>query len=131
MRLATLTLLVPDYEAGLAFFAGVLGFAVIEDVDQGTKRWIRVSPPGGGAALVLARADTPSQRAAIGRQAGDRVLAFLETDAFDADRARMEAAGVAFEEATRLEPYGRVAVWRDPFGNRWDLIGAPDPGTAS
>ena len=122
MRIAALSLLVPDYDAGLAFFVGVLGFRVVEDADQGDKRWIRVAPPGGGAGLILARADGTAQRAAIGRQAGDRVFLFLETEDIDADRARMEAAGVTFEEPTRTEPYGRVAVWRDPFGNRWDLI---------
>jgi catechol 2,3-dioxygenase-like lactoylglutathione lyase family enzyme len=81
-----------------------------------------VEPPGGGAALVLARADGPEQRAAVGKQAGGRVFLFLETDDFARDHARMTAAGVLFEEAPRVEPYGTVAVWRDPFGNRWDLI---------
>ena len=121
-HLGALALLVPDYDAAIQFFVSVLGFRVTADMDQGRKRWVTVEPPGGGASLVLARADGPEQRAAVGRQAGDRVFLFLETDDFARDHARMTAAGVVFEEAPRVEPYGTVAVWRDPFGNRWDLI---------
>ncbi|HMO72845.1 MAG TPA: VOC family protein, partial [Paracoccaceae bacterium] len=76
---------------------------------------------------LLARAEGPRQRAAIGDQAGGRVFLFLTTDDFARDAARLTAAGARWEEAPRDEPYGRVAVWRDPFGNRWDLIGPP-PG---
>lgn len=121
-RLGALALLVPDYDAAILFFVSVMGFRLTADIDQGRKRWVTVEPPGGGAALVLARADGPEQRAAVGKQAGDRVFLFLETDDFARDHARMTAAGVLFEEAPRVEPYGTVAVWRDPFGNRWDLI---------
>lgn len=121
-RLGALALLVPDYDAAIRFFVGVLGFRLTADIDQGRKRWVTVEPPGGGASLVLARADGPQQRAAVGKQAGDRVFLFLETDDFARDHARMTAAGILFEEAPRVEPYGTVAVWRDPFGNRWDLI---------
>jgi len=122
-RLATVALLVPDYDAGIAFFAGRLGFRLVEDTGLGDgKRWVRLAPPGGGAALLLARAVTEEQRAAIGRQGGGRVWLFLETDDFARDHAAFAAAGVAFEEAPRREPYGTVAVFRDPFGNRWDLI---------
>ena len=121
-RLGTLALLVPDYDAAILFFVSVMGFRLTADIDQGRKRWVTVEPPGGGAALVLARADGPEQRAAVGKQAGGRVFLFLETDDFARDHARMTAAGVLFEEAPRVEPYGTVAVWRDPFGNRWDLI---------
>ena len=121
-RLGALALLVPDYDAAILFFVGVLGFRLTADIDQGRKRWVTVEPPGGGASLVLARADGPQQRAAVGKQANDRVFLFLETDDFARDHARMTAAGVLFEEAPRVEPYGTVAVWRDPLGNRWDLI---------
>ncbi len=122
MRIATLSVIVPSYEAGLAFYLGVMGFAVTADVDQGRKRWVTVQPPGGGAQIVLARADDAAQVAAIGTQGGGRVWLFLETDDFAADHARMLEAGVTFEEVPRHEPYGTVAIWRDPFGNRWDLI---------
>lgn len=119
--------MVPDYDAAIAFYVGALGFRLTEDVDQGRKRWVTVEPPGGGTRLVLARADTSDQSAAIGNQAGGRVFLFLTTDDFSRDYAAMQAAGVTFEEPPRVEPYGTVAVWRDPFGNRWDLIG---PATA-
>jgi catechol 2,3-dioxygenase-like lactoylglutathione lyase family enzyme len=122
-RISAIALVVPDYEAGLAFYVGKLGFRLVEDLDQGRKRWVVVEPPGGGVRLVLARAEGEAQVAAIGNQAGGRVFLFLETDEFASDHAAMLAAGVVFEEAPRHEPYGSVAVWRDPFGNRWDLIG--------
>ena len=122
MRFAALTLIVPDYAAGLAFYRDVMGFTVTADVDQGRKRWVTVRPPGGGAEIVLARADSPEQVAAIGAQGGGRVWLFLETTDFAGDHARMQAAGVIFEEQPRSEAYGTVAVWRDPFGNRWDLL---------
>lgn len=122
MRIAALSILVPDYDPAIGFYVGILGFRLVEDRPEGRKRWVTVAPPGGGPHLVLARAEGPAQRAAIGRQGGGRVWLFLETDDFDTDRTRMETAGVVFEEPTRTEPYGKVAVWRDPFGNRWDLI---------
>jgi len=120
--LGALALLVPDYDAAIFFFVSVMGFRLTADIDQGHKRWVTVEPPGGGVALVLARAEGPQQLAAIGKQAGGRVFLFLETDDFARDHARMTAAGIVFEEEPRHESYGTVAVWRDPFGNRWDLI---------
>ena len=125
-RLAAVSILVTDYDSGIRFYCDALGFTLSEDIDQGHKRWVTVTPPGGGAKIVLARADTDLQRAAIGLQGGGRVWLFLQTDDFDRDYRRMQAAAVLFEEDPRDEPYGRVAVWRDPFGNRWDLIG-PKP----
>lgn len=122
-RIAALALVVPDYDQAIEFYVGKLGFRLTEDIDQGHKRWVTVEPPGGGARLVLARAEGANQRAAIGNQAGGRVFLFLATDDFARDHAAMLAAGVTFEEPPRVEPYGTVAVWRDPFGNRWDLIG--------
>jgi catechol 2,3-dioxygenase-like lactoylglutathione lyase family enzyme len=121
-RLGAVALVVPDYDSAIFFFVGVLGFRVTADIDQGRKRWVTVEPPGGGVNLVLAQAEGEVQRAAIGNQCGGRVFLFLETDDFARDHARMSAAGIAFEEAPRTEPYGTVAVWSDPFGNRWDLI---------
>ena len=122
-RIALFSVLVPDYDAGIAFFTGVLGFALLEDSDMGGgKRWVRVAPPGAETAILLARADGPRQEAAIGEQGGGRVWLFLETDDFARDHAAFTARGVMFEEAPRHEPYGTVAVFCDPFGNRWDLI---------
>jgi catechol 2,3-dioxygenase-like lactoylglutathione lyase family enzyme len=121
-RIGALALLVPDYDAAIFFFVTVLGFRLTADIDEGRKRWVTVEPPGGGVQLVLARAEGAAQAAALGRQAGDRVFLFLETEDFARDHARLVAAGIRFEEEPRHEPYGTVAVWRDPFGNRWDLI---------
>jgi len=121
--LGKLSLLVPDYDEGIAHYVGQLGFELLEDtVLSPTKRWVMVRPEGGGPAFILARAATPEQEAAIGQQGGGRVWLFLETDSFDADYARMKNAGIHFEEAPRTEAYGKVAVFRDAFGNRWDLL---------
>jgi catechol 2,3-dioxygenase-like lactoylglutathione lyase family enzyme len=122
MRVAALSLLVPDYDAAIAFFCHGLGFILAEDIPQGSKRWVTVCPPGQDFRLILARADTPAQIAAIGKQGGGRVWLFMQSDDFTADAAKITAAGGTFEELPRDEPYGTVAVWRDPFGNRWDLI---------
>ncbi len=122
MKLAFLSILVPDYDAGIAFFINVLGFDLIEDtVMSDEKRWVRVAPPGAETGFLLAKA-VGDQRAAIGNQGGGRVWLFLETDDFAADHARLTANGVTFCEAPRHEDYGTVAVFEDPFGNRWDLI---------
>ena len=121
-RLAAVALVVPDYDPAIRFLVDVMGFRLVEDRPMGTKRWVTVEPPAGGMRLVLARAEDDAQRAAIGAQGGGRVWLFLATDDIARDRERMEAAGVFFEEAIRSEAYGKVCVWRDPFGNRWDLI---------
>lgn len=126
-RLGALSLIIPDYDAAIAFFRDGLGWQLCEDIPQGQKRWVTVAPPGGGTRLVLARAEGPQQTAAIGAQGGGRVWLFLETDDFARDAARLTAAGAHFEEPPRHEPYGTVAVWRDPWGNRWDLIEPRDP----
>ncbi len=123
-HLAAVTLLVPDYDAALDFYVGALGFALVEDTPlAGGKRWVLVAPPGSRETrLLLARAARPAEAAAVGDQAGGRVFLFLATDDFARDHARLRAAGVRFAEAPRREPYGTVAVFTDPFGNRWDLI---------
>ena len=121
-RLAFLSILVPSYEAGLAFFVDTLGFDLLEDTDLGHKRWVKVAPKGAETAFLLARAATPEQVAAIGQQGGGRVWLFLETDDFARDHEVFLVNGVTFEEPPRHEPYGTVAVFNDPFGNRWDLI---------
>lgn len=126
MRLAALTLIIPDYDAAIAFYCGVMGFDLVEDINQGRKRWIRVSPGGDGATIILAEPSDDAQRAAIGAQGAGRVWLFLNSDDFAKDHARLTEAGVTFEEEPRHEPYGTVAVFQDIFGNRWDLIG-PSP----
>lgn len=122
-RLHAVALVVPDYDTAIAFYTGPLDFDLVQDTDLGKdKRWVLVRPKGGDTALLLARAINDDQRAAIGNQTGGRVGFFLQTGDFAADHARMTAAGVTFEEPPRHEPYGTVAVFRDPFGNRWDLL---------
>jgi len=121
---SAISLLVPDYDAGISFYVGRLGFTLVEDtpLDDG-KRWVLVSPDDGAQTrLLLARAADSAQRAAIANQTGGRVFLFLKTDDFDADHERFAAAGVRFLEAPRDEAYGKVAVFEDPFGNKWDLI---------
>ncbi|MEU3329809.1 VOC family protein [Streptomyces albus] len=122
-RLDLVTLVVPDYDEALAFYVGVLGFVTCEDTPLGGgKRWVVVEPPDGGCGLLLARAANAAQRARVGDQTGGRVGFFLRTRDFAPEHARLTAAGVHFEEEPREEPYGTVAVFADPFGNRWDLI---------
>ena len=111
-RLGAVSLLVRDYDEAIAFYVGALGFDLSEDTDMGGgKRWVRVTPKGGDTSLLLAKATTEAQIAAVGKQAGDRVWLFLETDDFARDHAAWTAAGVSFREAPRHEPYGVVAVF--------------------
>lgn len=127
-RIATVTLVVGDYDDAIAWYTEKLGFQLLEDVDLGDgKRWVVVGVAGAGARLLLAEASDDAQRAAIGSQAGGRVAFFLETDDFSRDHAAMLAQGVAFKEKPRHEAYGAVAVFADLYGNLWDLI---EPKTA-
>ncbi len=122
--IGALALLVPDYDEAIAFYTGKLGFDLIEDTKlSGTRRWVLVAPKGSSETrLLLAQADGEVQAAAVGNQAGGRVFLFLHTDDFERDHRAMLSAGVTFLEEPRSEPYGKVAVFRDPFGNKWDLI---------
>ncbi|MEZ5293529.1 MAG: VOC family protein [Vicinamibacterales bacterium] len=133
-HLHLVTLVVRDYDPAIRFFVDVLGFDLVEDVpsltnDGRPKRWVVVRPRGGQTGLLLARADGTSQEAAVGRQFAGRVGLFLRVGDFDAAHARMAAAGVRFVSPPRVEPYGRIAVFLDLEGNRWDLLG-PDPRQA-
>jgi catechol 2,3-dioxygenase-like lactoylglutathione lyase family enzyme len=123
-RLAMLTLVVPDYDEAIDFYTRVMRFTLIEDTAlSAAKRWVVVSPGEGGAQLLLARAATPEQAQAIGHQSGGRVFLFLQTSDFDGDVAHLRAHEVRFAEAApRDEAYGRVIVFHDLYGNKWDLI---------
>ena len=122
-HIAAFSLLVRDYDEAIAFYVGKLGFELSEDADRGGgKRWVRVTPRGGQTSLLLARAVTEEQRAAVGNQSGGRVWLFLETEDFDRDHAAFLTAGVHFRETPRREEYGVVAVFEDLYGNAWDLI---------
>lgn len=123
-HIAAVTLLVPDYDKAIAYYVGKLGFKLVEDMALSpTKRWVVVAPPGNAeTGLLLAQADSLEQRAAIGNQTGGRVFLILNTDDFDRDFARFKQAGIEFLEEPRKEAYGKVVVFRDAFGNKWDLI---------
>jgi catechol 2,3-dioxygenase-like lactoylglutathione lyase family enzyme len=128
MRLDLITIVVDDYDRAIGFFTGILGFDLVEDSpsltnDGRPKRWVVVRPPGAGTGILLARADGQPQAAVVGNQVAGRVGFFLRVDDFDAACARMTAAGVEFLGSPRTEPYGRVVVFRDIAGNRWDLLG--------
>lgn len=127
--LSLVTVVVEDYDAAIAFYVGTLGFELIEDTDQPEqdKRWVVVRPRGGsGASVLLARATTPSQLAAVGAQTGGRVAFFLTTDDMARDHAAYVAAGADFARPPTKMPYGTVAVFRDLCGNLWDLIEPAD-----
>jgi len=122
LELAMVALVVPDYDEAIAHYCGDLGFTLVENTELSpSKRWVVVAP-GAGARLLLAKAASDEQAAAIGKNAGGRVGLFLHTDAFDAVYARYADAGVVFLHEQRHESYGRVAVFADRYGNKWDLI---------
>ncbi|MFB8281769.1 VOC family protein [Nocardia colli] len=128
MHIDLCTLVVEDYDPAIAFFTEALGFDLIEDSPAQTndgrpKRWVVVRPPGAQTGLLLARAHGAVQSAAVGNQTAGRVGFFLQVADFDAAFHRMVARGVEFVTVPRQEPYGRVAVFLDIAGNRWDLLG--------
>ena len=128
MHLSLTAIVVEDYDPAIEFFVGLLGFELAEDSpavtnDGRAKRWVVVRPPGAQTGLLLARADGADQEAVLGRQLAGRVGFFLHVEDFEAVYARMASAGVQFASAPRAEPYGRVVVFTDIAGNKWDLIG--------
>ena len=129
MLVDKIAIVVDDYDQAIRFFTEALGFDLVEDSPALTteggrpKRWVVVRPPGAETGILLARADGERQAAAVGNQVAGRVGFFLQVEDFDAAYRRMTAAGVEFATEPRDEPYGRVAVFLDISGNRWDLIG--------
>ena len=120
-----IALVVRDYDEAIEFFTGKLRFTLVEDTYQPEqdKRWVVVAPPGSiGTTLLLARASTPGQAEFVGDQTGGRVFLFLETDDFWRDYHEMKSLGIKFEREPKEETYGTVAVFRDLYGNLWDLI---------
>ncbi|MFM8427762.1 MAG: VOC family protein [Chloroflexota bacterium] len=121
--LALISYVVRDYDEAIAFFTNVMQFELVEDTPQDNKRWVVVRPRGGtGASLLLAKADSPEQIAAVGNQTGGRVFLFLQTDDFQRDFEHMRLHGIEFMEEPRHEVYGIVAVFKDLYGNKWDLL---------
>ncbi len=128
--LGLVSVVVQDYDEALAFFVGKLGFVLVEDsfIPEQSKRWVVVSPPGAGESrLLLARASTQDQRSRIGDQTGGRVFLFLYTDDVHRDHESYQAKGVVFVRGPMEEPYGTVAVFRDLYGNLWDLLQRREP----
>lgn len=136
MHIDLVTIVVDDYDRAIDFFVSALGFELTEDSpsltnDGRPKRWVIVRPPGGGTGILLARADGDRQSATIGNQVAGRVGFFLQVRDFDAAHQRMATAGVEFVSAPRTEPYGRVAVFLDIAGNKWDLLGPHEANSHS
>jgi catechol 2,3-dioxygenase-like lactoylglutathione lyase family enzyme len=129
VHIELVAMIVDEYNPAIEFFVNRLGFELVEDSpaltnDGRPKRWVVVRPPGAATGLLLARADGDDQRDAVGGQFAGRVGLFLRVDDFDAAYERMSSAGVKFLTPPRTEPYGKVAVFEDVAGNRWDLLGA-------
>jgi catechol 2,3-dioxygenase-like lactoylglutathione lyase family enzyme len=122
--IALVTLVVRDYSEAITFFTDALRFNVVEDTPlEAGKRWVVVAPPNGrGASLLLAKAAKPEQLTQVGDQTGGRVFLFLHTSDFWNDYRAMQSRGVRFAEEPREEPYGRVVVFFDLYGNKWDLV---------
>ena len=125
--LAQVALVVRDYDEAIAFYVGKLGFTLIADEPEQDKRWVLVAPPGSesvpqACSILLARASSPEQEKYIGDQAGGRVFLFLRTDDFDRDYAAIVARGITFVRPPKEAGYGKVAVFLDLYGNRWDLV---------
>jgi catechol 2,3-dioxygenase-like lactoylglutathione lyase family enzyme len=130
VQLELVAIVVEEYDSAIEFFVRRLGFELVEDSpaltsDGRPKRWVVVRPPGASTGLLLARADGDEQRDVVGGQFAGRVGLFLRVDDFEAAYERMTSAGVDFLSSPRTEPYGRVAVFADIAGNRWDLLGPP------
>ena len=123
-HLLHVSLVVPEYDEGIKFYVDTLEFELLEDTDLGNgKRWVVIAPRGSTeATILLAKAVTDEQKSRIGNQTGGRVFLFLHTDDFDRDFEHMQRKGVTFMEEPRSEDYGKVVVFQDPFGNKWDLL---------
>lgn len=123
-RIAHIALVVNDYDEAIQFYTRKLNFTLVEDsVLSETKRWVLVSPPGSDACrLLLAKASNAEQQTRVGNQTGGRVFLFLHTDNFWSDYKSMTEKGISFVREPVEEPYGTVAVFKDLYGNLWDLI---------
>lgn len=122
-HIARMALVVQDYDEAIAFYRDKLDFELLEDTRlSDSKRWVLVKPPGGDCSLLLAKAEGEKQRLAVGNQTGGRVFLFLFTDNFERDYQKMCQRGVHFVRPPQEQPYGKVAVFEDLYGNLWDLL---------
>lgn len=120
-----IALVVKDYDEAIEFYTEKLNFTLVEDTYQPEqdKRWVVVSPPGSnGTTILIAKASKPIQEGFIGNQAGGRVFLFLGTDDFDRDFLEMKEKGIEFVREPKVQDYGKVAVFKDLYGNLWDLV---------
>ena len=124
MRIGQVALLVRDYDEAIAWFTTKLNFELVEDTAlSDKKRWVVVQPLGGeGASLLLAKAKNAQQDAFVGDQTGGRVFLFIYTQNFDRDYDTMKKRGVEFIENPRAEEFGKVVVFKDLYGNKWDMV---------
>lgn len=123
-KLAHIALVVDEYDKAIEYYTRVLKFELIHDeVLSETKRWVLVSPGSGSCQLLLAKASTNQQTAAIGNQTGGRVFLFLHTDDFEKEYQNLKDNRVEIVREPELMPYGKVLVFKDLYGNLWDLIG--------
>lgn len=122
--IASVSLIVPDYDQAISFYVGCLGFNLLEDTDLGNgQRWVAIRPAGAKeTSIILKLAKTEQEKALIGQQAAGGVLLILRSDDFDRDYQAFKEKGVRFLEEPRREPYGKVVIFSDPFGHQWDLI---------
>ncbi|MBL4591972.1 MAG: VOC family protein [Phycisphaerales bacterium] len=127
-KVAQLVMLIRDYDEAIGFYTGKLGFEILEDTRRSeTKRWVRVAPPGSGCSSLFAKSSSAQQDACVGNQTGGRVFAFLNTDNFDAYYNKLKSNGVEFVGSPRNEGFGKVVVFMDLYGNKWDLIEPQKP----
>ena len=121
--LGMIAIVIPDYDEAIAHFVNDLGFTLIEDTELSpVKRWVVVAPSNSGAQILLAKASSPQQEAAIGNSTGGRVGYFLYTDNFAETYENYRSRGIEFTETPRSEVFGQVVVFKDKYGNKWDLI---------
>jgi len=128
-NLFQIALIVNDYDEAIRFYTEKLNFVLVEDTRLSeTKRWVVVAPQGSeGCRLLLAKAANPEQQSRIGNQTGGRVFLFLHTDDFWRDYKTYVDRGVSFVREPSKESYGTVAVFKDLYGNLWDLIEVKNP----
>jgi catechol 2,3-dioxygenase-like lactoylglutathione lyase family enzyme len=123
LKFGMVTIVVDDYDIAISHYVTDLGFHLIEDTQiDSAKRWVVVSPGEEGAKILLAKASTPEQISAIGNSTAGRVAFFLYTEDFENVYANYKNAGVEFTEEPRSETFGKVVVFKDAYGNKWDLI---------
>jgi uncharacterized glyoxalase superfamily protein PhnB len=121
--LGMIAIVVDEYDSAISHYVNDLGFSLVEDTElTPEKRWVVIAPSTNGAQILLAKASNALQEAAIGNSTGGRVGFFLYTDNFTETYQRYLSNGIEFTESPRNESFGQVVVFKDKYGNKWDLI---------